>query len=58
MNIALNHHTLPLLASVGAELDARCERMVAIQCAAYPDHWTGDEKREMAERHLFGRAAS
>jgi hypothetical protein len=38
-------------ASIGASLD----RMVAVQIAAYPDHWTSAEKREMAEQHLFGR---
>jgi hypothetical protein len=29
-------------------------RMVAIQMAAYPAHWTEEERRESAGRYLFG----
>lgn len=36
------------------DLGGCVERMIAIQMAAYPAGWTEDEKREMAERHLFG----
>lgn len=30
------------------------ERMVQIQMTAYPDAWSDEDKREMAERELFG----
>ncbi len=33
-------------------LSASLERMIAIQQSAYPDHWTREEKREMARREL------
>lgn len=52
-----------MLASVEAEmtltgaLSDSLERMVVIQMEAYPRHWTEAERREMAERHLFGGAA-
>lgn len=42
--------------AVAAPLGAALDRMVAVQMAAYPDHWTNDEKREVATAHLFGRA--
>lgn len=45
---------LPILRA----MDAHRERMIAIQMSAYPDHWTEEERREMAEQHLFGRAAA
>lgn len=35
---------------------AGLERMIAIQCEAYPASWPEADKREMAEQHLFGRA--
>ena len=35
-------------------LDAGLERMVRIQMEAYPPHWTEAERRELAEKHLFG----
>lgn len=37
-----------------AALAERTERMIAIQMTAYPASWTEEEKREMAEQHLFG----
>lgn len=30
------------------------ERMVAIQMTAYPAHWSDEDRREVAEKHLFG----
>lgn len=41
---------VPAIVTLAMHLD----RMVAIQMAAYPESWTDDEKREMAEQHLFG----
>jgi hypothetical protein len=38
-------------------LSASLDRMVDIQCSAYPDHWSDEDRREMAELHLFGREA-
>jgi hypothetical protein len=32
--------------------------MIHTQMAAYPDSWDEADKREMAERHLFGRHTS
>lgn len=32
------------------------DRMIAIQCEAYPSDWSDADKREMAEIHLFGSA--
>lgn len=34
------------------ELGWRIERMISIQSQAYPDHWSSDDKRDMAMRHL------
>ena len=39
---------------VAAEMRARLDNMVRLQMGAYPDHWTEAEKRECAERYLFG----
>ena len=33
------------------------ERMIDIQIAAYPSGWTEDDKRDEAERYLFGEKA-
>jgi hypothetical protein len=38
------------------ELGDTVERMVAVQMHAYPSSWTEEERREMAERNLFGGA--
>ncbi len=37
-----------------ARIDAATERMIAIQMTAYPADWSDADKRELAERHLFG----
>lgn len=57
--------TLPGPALSGMTLAERChelgdtvERMVAVQMHAYPSSWTEEERREMAERYLFGSARS
>lgn len=38
------------LEQMGVHLD----RMIAIQATAYPDHWPDADRRELAEKHLFG----
>lgn len=40
--------------ALGGHLDS----MVAAQMQAYPDSWPEADKREMAERHLFGERAA
>lgn len=39
-------------------LGSALERMIAIQMTAYPPAWSDDDKREMAERYLFGEKRS
>jgi hypothetical protein len=31
------------------------ENMIRIQMTAYPNDWSDEDKREMAQQHLFGR---
>lgn len=40
--------------AVGERLERSLDRMIAIQCEAYPSDWSDADKREMAEIHLFG----
>jgi hypothetical protein len=40
--------------SFPARINAATERMIATQMTAYPADWSDADKREMAERHLFG----
>lgn len=42
------------LSPLGSALD----RMIAIQMTAYPAAWSVEDKREMAERDLFGGGLS
>lgn len=36
------------------QLDQSLARMIEIQAASYPLHWSYEDRREMAEQHLFG----
>lgn len=36
------------------QLGNALESMVQIQMKAYPSHWSDEDRREMAEQHLFG----
>lgn len=61
MSIARQARMLDAVAQDGVMPIARrlgdaVEAMIAIQMEAYPSHWTEEERREMAERHLFGSA--
>jgi hypothetical protein len=35
-------------------LGSSVERMIAIQESAFPNDWSPADKRELAEKHLFG----
>lgn len=56
MSLALDARMLAATDPV-RQLGAKLERMIAVQMAAYPSGWTEEEKREMAEQHLFGDGA-
>lgn len=45
------------ISETAARLGAALDRMIALQMTAYPDDWSADDRREMAERDLFGRAS-
>jgi hypothetical protein len=45
------------VSDIAAELGAHVERMIQIQMEAYPEHWSEQDRRDMAEQHLFGRGA-
>jgi hypothetical protein len=48
--------TYPMTAGdVAASLGSAVERMIAIKMEAYPSDWSVEDRREMAERQLFGR---
>lgn len=36
------------------QLGNALESMVQIQMTGYPPHWSDEDRREMAEQHLFG----
>lgn len=42
-------HTSAIIKSLGVHL----ESMIAAQMTAYPTHWSDDDRRELAEQHLF-----
>jgi hypothetical protein len=44
--------TLPVLESLGIHLD----RMIEIQMSAYPECWSVEDRREMAENYLAMRS--
>jgi hypothetical protein len=46
--IKVTDKTLPVLESLGIHLD----RMIEIQMSAYPECWSVEDRREMAENYL------
>jgi len=52
--IKVTDKTIPVLESLGVCLN----RMIELQMQAYPNCWDDAERREEAEKHLFGRSPS
>jgi len=52
--IKVTDKTIPVLESLGVCLNS----MIELQMQAYPSVWSSDERREEAEKHLFGRSPS
>lgn len=46
--------TMNEIGAIGERIGNALERMIAIQMTAYPVCWTDAEKRDEAERYLFG----
>jgi hypothetical protein len=40
---------------ISCDLGQSLERMIRLQMQAYPDHWPEEDRRDLAERHLFGK---
>jgi hypothetical protein len=40
---------------ISCDLGRSIERMILVQMQAYPAHWPEQDRRELAEHHLFGK---
>lgn len=43
------------LANCVEDLGSASERMIQITMLSYPNDWSDQDKRELAQQHLFGR---
>ena len=43
---------------ISCDLGRSIERMIHLQMQAYPAHWPEEDRRDLAEQHLFGKRAS
>lgn len=41
-------------AALGNQIDSHVENMLRLQMETYPQDWSDEDKRAMAEKHLLG----